>query len=92
MGTSKRTQKRRVYLGRGPRPDRTEKKRAEALGRNEAFQELSVERRLASLPIGGAKKQRAKLEALLEEERSGKPRQRKYEPLTKENDQCLPVE
>lgn len=71
-----KTNKSRRYSG-GGRADRAEKKRAEALGRNDAYQELSVSRKLASLPIGGAMKQRAKLEALLEEENTGKPRAKK---------------
>ena len=82
MGMSKRTKKSRRHHGGGPRPDKTEKKRAEAFGRQDAYNELSTERKLASLPIGGAMKQRAKLEAKLEEERNPKPKRaaKKEEP------------
>jgi hypothetical protein len=65
---SKRSKKDRRFTGTSRnRPDMLKKRQAEALGRNDAYQELSVQQKLAALPPAPlCAKQRAKLQALLD--------------------------
>lgn len=44
---------------------RREERRKQANARNEEYNKLSLQQKLDRLPVGGAKKQRAKLEAAL---------------------------
>jgi hypothetical protein len=44
---------------------RREERRKQANARNEEYNKLSLQQKLDGLPVGGAKKQRAKLEAAL---------------------------
>lgn len=59
----------RKFKGSGPRPDRADTKRAEAADRKEAYDQLSVKRKLEELDrrLGrniGARRQRARLAKL----------------------------
>lgn len=56
----------RKYPGEsGPRPDHAKLRKDEAIQRQHDYNALSIEEKIARLPIGGAKKQLAKLTALL---------------------------
>jgi len=52
-------------------PNRRLKRRQEAEARNAEYRALTTQYKLASLPVTGATKQRAKLEALLAQEQAG---------------------
>lgn len=62
-----KTNKSRRFNGGGPRPDKSTKKKAEALGRQDAYNELSIAQKIAALPpLPLCAKQHTKLQALLD--------------------------